>query len=139
MTTYTYEKPKRSMSDAPLAELGPRLIALFVDTMILGMIGGAGAAGAKGPGFIVGLLIGIAYHWFFLTQNNGQTLGKMLMGIRVVKVTGEPLTATDVVLRYLGYWLNSAVFAIGWFWAAFDENRQGWHDKIAGTIVVQAR
>jgi uncharacterized RDD family membrane protein YckC len=138
MSTYTYDKPKRTV-DLPLADMGPRLIALIIDSMILGTVGGVGWARGHGAGFGIGILIGLAYHWFFLTQNNGQTIGKLLMGIRVVKLNGEPIQTTDVLLRYFGYWLNSAIFGLGWLWALWDQDRQGWHDKLANTIVVRAR
>lgn len=140
MTTYT-EKPKRdSYIDAPLASIESRLGALIIDSIILGAVAGAGFLGTRhGAGAGLGFFIGIAYQWFFLTQNNGQTLGKMLMGIRVIKRNGAPLQATDAILRYLGYYLNSAILMLGWLWASWDEDRQGWHDKLAGTIVVKAR
>ena len=138
MTTY-YEKPKRAV-DAPLAGIETRFLALIIDSMILGAVAGAGWFGTRsGAGAGLGFFVGLAYQWFFLTQNGGQTIGKMLMGIRVVKLSGEPLQAGDAILRYLGTYLNSAVFMLGWLWATWDENRQGWHDKLANTIVVKAR
>ena len=138
MTTY-YEKPKRAI-DAPLASIESRFVALIIDSMLLGAVAGAGWFGTRhGAGAGLGFFVGLAYQWFFLTQNSGQTVGKMLMGIRVIKTSGEPLQATDAILRYLGTYLNSAVLMLGWLWATWDENRQGWHDKIANTIVVKAR
>ncbi|NJO82613.1 MAG: RDD family protein, partial [Blastochloris sp.] len=78
------------------------------------------------------------YHWYFLTQQNGQTPGKRVMGIRVIKNTGAPLTFSDVLVRYIGYIVNSFVFGLGWIWAIFDGQHRGWHDMMAGTIVVRA-
>ncbi|MFO7320399.1 MAG: RDD family protein [Chloroflexota bacterium] len=100
---------------------------------------GAGWFGSRsGAGAGLGFLIGLAYQWFMLTRNNGQTIGKMVMNIRVVKTNGMPLTAGDVIVRYIGYYINTALYGLGWFWAAFDGQRQGWHDKLAGTVVVRA-
>jgi len=107
-----------------------RGITGFGGAMLFGRIGSAG-------GGIV-LLVGLAYQWYFLTQREGQTPGKMLMKIRVVRVDGEPLTAADAFLRSIGYYLNSLAFGLGWLWALFDSNAQGWHDKIAKTYVVKA-
>ena len=120
-----------------LADIGQRFIALFIDGFILGVIGGAlfGSAGASGGA--VGFLIGAFYQWFFLTRNNGQTPGKALMKIRVIAVNGAPLTDAAAILRYIGYYINSAVLLIGWLWALWDPNHQGWHDKIASTYVVR--
>jgi uncharacterized RDD family membrane protein YckC len=140
MTTYEYiEKPKRKLSEMPLAGLGSRIAAIIVDTLILGFAAGLLFGGGRGVGGALWLVLMIAYQWYFLTQHNGQTPGKMLLGIRVVKVDGSPLTAADTILRTLGYSINSMVMMIGWLWAFFDADRQGWHDKIARTVVVQAR
>ena len=137
MTTYT-EKPKRGEYDAELADLGTRFIALFIDGIILGVIAGLLTAGVHNAGTFAGFMIGVIYQWYFLTERDGQTPGKRIMGIRVVKVNGEPLQAADVIVRYVGYYINSIAFGIGWFWAAFDPDKQGWHDKLVGTVVVKA-
>jgi uncharacterized RDD family membrane protein YckC len=137
VTTYT-DKPKRDAYDTELADLGTRLIALIIDGVILGVITGLLTAGMHSAGSAAGFLIGVVYQWYFLTQQNGQTPGKRLMGIRVVKVNGAPLQAADVIVRYIGYTVNTVVFGIGWFWAIWDADKQGWHDKMAGTVVIKA-
>ncbi len=131
-----YDKPKRG--DYELADTGTRFIALIIDGIILGIITGLLFAGAKNAGGAAGFIVGVAYQWYFLTQQNGQTPGKRVMGIRVIKVSGAPLTFADALIRYIGYYINSVVFMIGWIWALFDKNHQGWHDKLAGTVVVKA-
>lgn len=115
-----------------------RLIAIFIDTLILGFIGGALFVGARGPGGVVGFAIGVAYQWFFLTRNNGQTPGKMLMNIRVVKKDGSAIGDADAIVRYVGYYLNTAIFLLGWLWALVDRDGQGLHDKLVNTMVVRA-
>lgn len=122
-----------------LADNGARFIALIIDSVIVGAIGGVfGANSGWFLGGAVGFLIGVGYQWFFLTRNNGQTPGKMLMKIRVIKVDGSQITEVDAALRYVGYLINSAVVMLGWLWAFWDPNQQGWHDKLARTYVVQA-
>ncbi len=135
MTMYEKEKSK---TRADLADVFTRFIALVIDGIILGIISGVLTVFVREPGFVLSFLIGVTYHWYFLTRNNGQTLGKQWMSIRVVKRNGAPLETADVVVRYGGYWLNSFVLGIGWIWALFDADRQGWHDKLAGTVVVRA-
>jgi uncharacterized RDD family membrane protein YckC len=121
-----------------LADIGTRFIALIIDSMILGAITGALFGAGREAGIGVGMIVGIAYHWYFLTRHNGQTPGKMLMKIRVVKSDGSPMDDVTPVLRYVGYYINSAVIMLGWLWATWDDQRQGWHDKIANTVVVRA-
>lgn len=137
---YEVDKPKRGAQTYELADLTTRLFALFIDGFILSMIGGLSSAGARSFwGFGVGLLISVAYTWYFLTQHNGQTPGKMLLGIRVIKADGSRLMDKDAVIRYFGYYLNSLpfLFGLGWLWAIFDKNAQGFHDKLANTYVVK--
>ena len=121
-----------------LATLGSRFIAILIDGIILGIIGGVMVGVGRGAGGGLSFLIGLVYYWYFLSRREGQTVGKQLLGIRVVKVDGSPLTDADAILRYIGYYINSAVLMLGWIWAFFDENSQGLHDKIVSTYVVKA-
>jgi len=116
-----------------------RFLALFIDLILVGIIGGVfGANDQWFLGGVVSFAVGVGYQWLFLTRNNGQTPGKMVFGIRVIKTDGSAFTFTDALMRYVGYLINWAALGIGWFWAFFDENRQGWHDKLARTYVVRA-
>ncbi len=139
MTAYDYnEKPKRTLV-YDLAPVSARLTALIIDTLLLATLTSVFAVAGRGPaGTAVGLLLGVGYHWYFLTQHNGQTPGKLVMGIRVIKADGSRLTGTDAAVRYLGYYLNTAFFMLGWLWALADINHQGLHDKLANTFVVLA-
>jgi uncharacterized RDD family membrane protein YckC len=121
-----------------LADISTRLIALIIDGCIQGVIIGilSNVAGTTGTG--LGFLIGLAYNWYFWTRKDGQTPGKSLMKIRVIKTDGSPISDTDVILRHVGYVINDIVLGIGYLWAIWDENHQGWHDKIAKTYVVKA-
>lgn len=139
VTTYSeYDKPKRGATEGELADVGTRFVALIIDGIILGLITSVLFWGGRETGGLVGFIIGVGYQWYFLTQQNGQTPGKRLMGIRVVKANGAPLEAMDVIIRYIGYYINSFVFMLGWIWALFDSENQGWHDKLASTYVVRA-
>ncbi len=122
-----------------LADVGTRFIALIIDAIVLGVITAIFSfLISREVGGFLGFLIGVGYQWYFLTTQNGQTPGKKLMNIRVIKASGEPLTGVDVVMRYIGYYINTAILMLGWIWAIFDASNQGWHDKIAGTYVVRA-
>jgi len=122
-----------------LAGISDRFIALVIDSIIIGIVGGIfGVGGNWWGGGLVGFLIGAIYQWYFLTQQNGQTLGKKVMNIRVIKVDGGPIRDSDAVLRFIGYYINSFIIGIGWIWALFDKENRGWHDLIANTYVVKA-
>jgi uncharacterized RDD family membrane protein YckC len=110
----------------------------MIDSIILGLITGLLFSFARGPGVAGGFIVGVLYQWYFLTQQDGQTPGKRMMGLRVIKVSGEPLDFATVLIRYVGYYINSIVLGIGWLWAFFNDQRQGWHDLLAGTYVVKA-
>jgi uncharacterized RDD family membrane protein YckC len=127
---------KGKTSDSVLADVGTRFFALVIDNILLVMV--AGLLGPRASGGLLAFIVGGAYHWYFLTHHNGQTLGKSMLGLRVVKADGTPLTDADALLRYVGYYLNSFFFGLGWIWALFDSEKQGLHDKLARTYVVKA-
>lgn len=68
------------------------------------------------------------------------TPGKMAIGAKIVdSKTGCPASTGQLIGRYLGYYVSSLPFFLGIFWVAFDDKKQGWHDKLAGTVVVRAK
>ncbi len=79
----------------------------------------------------------IYFTWFH--GSIGQTPGKMLMKLRVVQATGEPMTFGLAFLRWVGYLISTLAAYLGFIWIAFDRRKQGWHDKVAGTIVVMGK
>ncbi len=70
----------------------------------------------------------------------GATPGKMAMSARVVdRDTGAPLSIGMSLLRYVGYFISALPFFVGFIWIAFDRRKQGWHDKIANSVVVRPK
>ncbi len=67
----------------------------------------------------------------------GQTPGKMLLNIKVIRTDGSNISMGYAILRYLGYFISGFVLGLGFLWIAFDSRKQGWHDKIADTYVVK--
>jgi uncharacterized RDD family membrane protein YckC len=65
----------------------------------------------------------------------GRTIGQALLGLRVIHTNGQPLRAPACVLRAAGY-LLSAILLLGFIWVCFDRRRQGFHDKIARSLVI---
>jgi len=88
-------------------------------------------------GGTVAALFAVMYDVGFWTLA-GQTPGKRLMGLLVVKANGERLKLGRAILRWLGYWL-SGILLLGFLWILVDGKRQGFHDKLARTIVVYSR
>ena len=68
------------------------------------------------------------------------TPGKMAIGAKIVdaKTLGKPAKG-QLVIRYLGYYVSIIPLMLGILWVGFDARKQGWHDKIAGTLVVRSR
>ncbi len=78
----------------------------------------------------------IAVVVFWITRQ--ATPGKMLLGMRIVDArTGGPLSTGQAIGRYLGYYLCIFGLFLGFLWIAFDARKQGWHDKLAGTVVIR--
>jgi uncharacterized RDD family membrane protein YckC len=80
-------------------------------------------------------LIVLVYFVFFWTLV-GYTPGKALLGLRIMRPDGRPLSAGRALLRYLGYWVSAIPLFLGFIWILFDRQHEGWHDKIANTHVV---
>lgn len=83
----------------------------------------------------VAILTGPIY-FIFLATAGGQTVGKYVMGVRVVRLDGKPMTYFGSALRWFGYLASLLPLGMGFFWVVIDDRRRGFHDKIAGTCVL---
>ena len=80
-----------------------------------------------GPGVVCAGL------WWWLQG----TVGKMALSLAVVdEASGEPISVLQGLARYVGYLLSALPLGLGFLWIAFDERRRGWHDLLAGTVVL---
>lgn len=79
----------------------------------------------------------IAYHVGMWTWK-GTTIGGVILGLKVVRVDGQPLEFGVALVRSLAAILSFVAMAVGFFWAGWSREKQSWHDKIAGTIIVKA-
>lgn len=65
------------------------------------------------------------------------TPGKLLLGCQIVDAnSGEPMSYKQAVIRYLGYFVSLMTLFVGFLWIAWDKRKQGFHDKMANTVVV---
>lgn len=116
------------------------IVALFLAVGVGGAVGSAGGdegilAGAVG----LPLLLFLAYAaWALVLFARGTTPGKRILNMHVIKESGQRATFGTMFFReWIGKWLSGVVFGIGYLWVLFDDNRQGWHDKLASTFVVR--
>jgi uncharacterized RDD family membrane protein YckC len=88
--------------------------------------------------FVNGVLPAVAVILFWVWRQ--ATPGKMAIGAKIVdaKTGGKPSTG-QFIGRYLCYYLSSILLGLGFIWVGFDARKQGWHDKLAGTVVVRSR
>jgi len=113
-----------------------RFAAAFIDGLILMAVGFLLGGLLKNNQFL-STLIGASYSIYFWVKQDGMTLGKKVMKIKVVRVDGKPIDWMTAGLRYVGYFASAIPLFAGFIWVAFDKDSQGFHDKIAGTYVVK--
>ena len=121
-----------------LAGLGRRLAAFTLDQVILAL---AMIPLTLVPGAWTTLVLYVLIHFSYnvaFNSTSGQTPGKKVLGIRVIPADGSQLTWRKALVRWIGYGASTATpFMLGFAWAAWDSDRQAWHDKLAGTCVVR--
>ncbi len=111
----------------------PLMIAVFGwDTLL------AGAAGTMSTLLLELVLPAIAIVAFWIYRS--ATPGKMVIGAVIVDADtlGKPSSA-QLIGRYFGYYVSAIPLMLGLLWVAFDGRKQGWHDKLAGTLVIRKR
>lgn len=98
------------------------------------------------PGFVKGpfdiliswVLPAVAIILFWVAKQ--ATPGKMAIGAEIVDArTGKKPTNSQMVGRYFGYFVSTIPFCLGFLWVGIDPRKQGWHDKIAGTVVIRKK
>jgi uncharacterized RDD family membrane protein YckC len=78
----------------------------------------------------------IAIYYIGSWALTGATVGKWLLGLRVVRADGTPPTVVRSIIRFVGYGISAIVFFLGYLWVLVDDERRAWHDDMAGTWVV---
>jgi uncharacterized RDD family membrane protein YckC len=160
-----WQTPPDQPGPAPGVQFAPhgeRLVAYILDTLILFVIlivgvlvlGGAVTSGTDfgdssapevGPLAAISgiffvlfvILLTVGYFPFFWARS-GQTPGMKPFRLYVVRDRdGGPVGLGQAFLRLVGYWINGVVLYIGFIWVFVDARRRGWHDLIAGTVVIK--
>jgi len=112
----------------------PLLLAIYGKEYLLGDSFIHGAAD-----FLISYIlpaVAVILFWIYKSA----TPGKMAINAEIVdaKTFGKPSKA-QLIGRYLGYYVSMIPLMLGIIWVAFDARKQGWHDKLAGTVVIQKR
>jgi uncharacterized RDD family membrane protein YckC len=123
-----------------------RLLAFLIDAMVVFALYGPIVIMVFGTDYFelevprywdlaTGLVIVLATLLFWRYQ--GATPGKIAIAAKIVDAeTGNAPSTGRLVIRLLGYIVSALPLYLGFVWIAFDRRKQGWHDKIAGTVVI---
>jgi uncharacterized RDD family membrane protein YckC len=142
----------QSYEQAPPAPSGPppggpsgprsgfwrRFAAKLIDWILLGIVDTILAlALSRGLYYVLSLIINYGYFTYMEGRQQGQTVGKMALGIRVYDFAhGGPIGYGRAFIRQIAQILSTIPLFLGYFWMLWDKEKQCWHDKIAGSVVV---
>jgi uncharacterized RDD family membrane protein YckC len=114
----------------PHAGFWIRMGALLLDVLLVGL--------AMGVLHVYHLELQVlAVYGATMWKLRGSTIGGIVLDLRVVRTDGREIDWGTAIVRALACFLSLAVAGLGFFWIAFDDRKQAWHDKIAGTVVVR--
>jgi uncharacterized RDD family membrane protein YckC len=116
----------------PRAGFWIRMGALFLDVLLVSLVMGVLHAHQHDFELVV-----LATYGAVMWKVRGSTIGGIVFDLRVVRLDGRVVDWETAIVRALSCFLSMVVVGLGFFWIAFDENHQAWHDKIAGTVVVR--
>ena len=89
------------------------------------------------PDFIVNWIFPLVATVVFWVYKSA-TPGKMALKAKVVDArTGNTPTVKQSIIRYIGYYISLLPIGLGFLWVGWDKKKQGWHDKLAGTVVIR--
>jgi uncharacterized RDD family membrane protein YckC len=116
----------------PRANFWERMGAVFLDTILVSILGSL--VGGAPMVFLVALAY-FAGMWAW----RGTTIGGIVLNLKVVRLDDQPVTFVVALVRGLAAAFSAIVLFLGFFWIIWDREKQSWHDKIAGTVVVRQR
>jgi uncharacterized RDD family membrane protein YckC len=125
--------PAQISAAMPRAGFWIRMVALLLDVILVGFL-----MSLLRPFHDVHIVI-LAIYGAIMWKLRGSTVGGIVFDLHVVRLDGRPIDWETAIVRALGCILSLVVVGLGFIWIAFDPNNQAWHDKIAGTVVVQAK
>ncbi len=146
--TPPYSPAPYTQNSGGLADGGQRFGARLLDSMVLAvpmffflaLIGATQSAALAGL-WLISLVLCPAVYFISAWAGNGRTIGYRAMGIRLVRTDGGQPTLGAAIARYVTLFACMFFFfpgILGAMWMLWDERRQGWHDKVADTLVVRS-
>ncbi len=131
--------PRFSATLLPRAGFWIRFAAALLDVILIGMCIGLFEAFFHAFGFHPGeaFPLWVVLYSVVMWAKRGTTIGGAVCGLRLVRLDDRPVDWGVAIVRAIGGFLSFAVAGIGFIWVAFDDERQSWHDKIAGTTIVR--
>jgi uncharacterized RDD family membrane protein YckC len=141
MGTYEPHRPYVGFWNRTAAALIDSVLLLVITLPIQQVLSGGGLANSSlRPASIWDVLVSYvlpAAAILLFWRYRSATPGKMFMDAEIVDAaTGGKPASRQLLIRYLGYYLSTLPLLLGLVWVAFDPRKQGWHDKLAGTVVV---
>ncbi|RDU36578.1 hypothetical protein DRW41_13730 [Neobacillus piezotolerans] len=138
----SYNAANNREGNVRYANFGERLVALIIDSVILGVAGfflGMVFVAFDNEGItnFLSFIIGIAYKAGMEGSSNQATLGKMAMGIKVIGPDGGRISYGRAIGRYFATFLSTIILGIGYLMALFTKEKRTLHDFIAGTYVIK--
>jgi uncharacterized RDD family membrane protein YckC len=126
--------PVISAATLPRVGFWLRFAASLLDAILVGMV--CGFLSNMWHGF------GVFPFWYALYcvimwASKGTTIGGIICSLKVVRVDDRPIDWSVAIVRGLSGFLSLFVAGLGFIWVAFDDEKQSWHDKIAGTTIVR--
>ena len=119
------------------ADFGRRFAAWVIDGVVVLVMLGILARLLHGVGGGLALLASAGYFTVFEGGPSGAALGKQAMGLRVVDArSGERIGYPRALWRWFARFISAIPFYLGYLWMLGDRNKQCWHDKLAGDLVV---
>ena len=138
------------MNDVEYAGFWIRVAASLIDTLLLMIIIVPLLTWIFGPDYFLGASSAFSAFDFFLNYifpalaiivfwiYKSATPGKMVLKLTIVDArTGGKPTTGQLIGRYFGYYVSTIPLLLGLIWVGIDKRKQGWHDKLAGTVVVR--
>jgi uncharacterized RDD family membrane protein YckC len=104
----------------------------------LGVLFAPAAIGLFGFTIFISIAIAAAYEVYFVSTRGG-TIGKLVLGLKIIRVDGSRVPPALALGRYFAQWLSGAILMIGYIMAGFDSQKRALHDYICQTRVIHSR